>query len=327
MSDPSLRVPDPRRARGAVRSVAAALLVVLALLAGGCASFPDASSQPWRDNPEIGAEKAPAPQSPAPSEPPPPASPPAGGAAPAPGPCVDPDPQVVATCLAPVSSVVTLPGASAALVAERTTGRILRVAPDTPPQVVATVPVDATGDGGLTGLALSPTYAEDQLIYAYATTAGGNAVLRIAQGDVPKPVLIGIPRGASGNRGAIGVEPTGTLLVATGDAGQRGDRGRPGVARRQAAAHRPVRPPGAGRPRPDVAGDRLGSALARRRLPRRRVEHDLGHRPRGHPGRPARRPARVRAGRGRRGGAGLDLARPARRGRVRRAAGARCSSG
>ncbi|HEY2224546.1 PQQ-dependent sugar dehydrogenase [Actinomycetospora sp.] len=228
MSGPLPRALVRRRPRGVTRVAAAVLFVVLALLAGGCADFPDASSQPWRDNPEIGPEKVPAPQSPAPSEPSPPAPPPTGGAAPPPGPCVDPDPQVVATCLAPVSSVVTLPGASAALVTERTTGRILRVAPDTPPQVVATVPVDAAGDGGLTGLALSPSYAEDQLMYVYATTAGGNSVLRIAQGDVPKPVLSGIPRGSTGNRGAIGVEPNGTLLVATGDAGNAASAAAPG---------------------------------------------------------------------------------------------------
>jgi glucose/arabinose dehydrogenase len=204
---------------GAVRGAAAVLLVVLAVLVGGCAQFPEASSQPWRDNPEIGPEKVPSPQSPAPSEPAQPGPPPSSGPATPPGPCVDPDPQVVATCLGPVSAVVTLPGGQAALAAERTTGRILRVAPDTAPQLVATVPVDATGDGGLTGLALSPTYDEDQLVYAYATTAAGNSVLRIAQGDVPKPVLSGIPTGVTGNRGAIGVESTGTLLVATGDAG------------------------------------------------------------------------------------------------------------
>jgi hypothetical protein len=220
VSGPQPRALARRRADRLRGAAAAVLLVVLTLLAGGCASFPDASSAPWRDNPEIGPEKAPAPQSPAPSEPSAPApAPSGGGAAPPPGPCVDPDPQVVATCLAPVSAVVTLPGQPAALVAERTTGRILRVAPDTPPQVIATVPVDATGDGGLTGLALSPSYAEDNLVYAYATTPGGNAVMRVAQGDVPKPVLTGIPRGAEDNRGAIGVEPTGTLLVATGDAG------------------------------------------------------------------------------------------------------------
>ncbi|MEJ2868629.1 PQQ-dependent sugar dehydrogenase [Actinomycetospora sp. OC33-EN08] len=194
------------------------LAAVLLALVAGCARFPDASDEPWRDKPEIGAERAPQPQSPSPSEPQAPSAPPGGAAAP-PGECVDPDPQVVATCLAPVSAVVTLPGGQAALVAERTTGRILRVAPQTAPEVVATVAVDAAGDGGLTGLVLSPSYAEDQLLYAYATTPAGNAVLRIAPGDVPKPVLSGIPSGSVDNRGAIGVEPSGTLLVATGDAG------------------------------------------------------------------------------------------------------------
>ena len=201
------------------RAVVGALALVGVLTLAGCATFPDDASGAWRDNPDIGAERAPSPQLPETGEPssPPPAGGSGGPAAPAP--CVDPDPQVVATCLAPVAAVVTLPGTPAALVAERTTGRIVRVAPDEPVQTVATVPVDATGDAGLTGLALSPSYAEDGLLYVYATQPGGNAVLRVASGDTPKPVVTGIPRGTSGNRGAIGVEPDGTLLVATGDAG------------------------------------------------------------------------------------------------------------
>jgi glucose/arabinose dehydrogenase len=45
-------------------------------------------------------------------------------------------------------------------------------------------------------------------------------VVRIAPGDVPKPVLTGIPRGATNNRGALGLDrQTGALLLATGDAG------------------------------------------------------------------------------------------------------------
>ncbi|MGH3936369.1 MAG: PQQ-dependent sugar dehydrogenase, partial [Pseudonocardiaceae bacterium] len=40
-----------------------------------------------------------------------------------------------------------------------------------------------------------------------------------APGDVPKPVLIGIPRGPTGNAGALAIDSHGMLLVATGDAG------------------------------------------------------------------------------------------------------------
>ncbi|GLZ47896.1 glucose dehydrogenase [Actinomycetospora sp. NBRC 106375] len=202
---------------GPLRRVAliVALTTFTALLAG-CAQFPDAGTQPWRERPDLSAERAPQPELPETGEP----TPAPNSAGPSvPPPCVDPDPQVVATCLDPLSAVVTLPGGASALVAERTTGRILRITPDETPEQVATVPVDSAGDGGLMSLALSPSFAEDQLIYAYGTTAAGNAVFRIAPGDVPKVVLGGIPRGASGNRGAIGVEPDGTLLVATGDAG------------------------------------------------------------------------------------------------------------
>ncbi|HXV94584.1 MAG TPA: PQQ-dependent sugar dehydrogenase, partial [Pseudonocardia sp.] len=109
---------------------------------------------------------------------------------------------------------------------ERTTGRVLRVRRGQEPQLVTTVPVDATGGGGLTGLVLSPGYAEDQLVYAYATTDEDNRVLRLASGEPPKPVLTGIPRGPSNNGGALAVDNRGALLVATGDAG--GDATAPG---------------------------------------------------------------------------------------------------
>ena len=118
--------------------------------------------------------------------------------------CDDPDPQVVATCLAPVSAVAVLPDARTALVAERTTGRVLRVQRGTDPVLVTTVPVDATGGGGLTGLVLSPGYAEDRLVYAYATTADDNRVLRLAPGEEPKPVLTGHPARRAGQRRCAG---------------------------------------------------------------------------------------------------------------------------
>src|SRR6185312_13272962 len=141
----------------------------------------------------------------------------------APGPpqgCADPDPAVVATCLEPISALAVLPGSTpVSLAAERTTGRILRVQRQRPNQEVTTLAVDPAGDGGLTGLTLSPSYSEDELIYAYITTPVDNRVVRIAPGDPPKPVLAGIPRGATGNAGALAVDSHGMLLVATGDTG------------------------------------------------------------------------------------------------------------
>ncbi|HEU0087437.1 MAG TPA: PQQ-dependent sugar dehydrogenase [Pseudonocardiaceae bacterium] len=199
---------------------AAALLLLTALLAG-CAvtpDFPDHDAGPFRPKLEIGPQAEPQPE--IPSVPQPPGQGPSGGPPGPPRGCTDPDPQVVATCLEPVSALVVLDGSAlVGLAAERTTGRILRVQQHRPTQVVTTLPVDATGDGGLTGLALSPTYDEDELLYAYLTTPIDNRVVRIAPGDVPKPVLAGIRKGPSGNAGALALDSNGMLVVATGDAG------------------------------------------------------------------------------------------------------------
>ena len=202
--------------------------VLLTLTLAGCATFPDAGPRQWREKVEGAGELGGPPLVPeqGPSDDPqdsPPESDPSATAEPT-G-CDDPDLQVVATCLAPVSAVAVLPDARTALVAERTTGRVLRVQRGSDPVLVTTVPVDATGDGGLTGLVLSPAYAEDRLVYAYATTATDNRVLRLAPGEEPKPVLTGIPRGARDNGGALTTDGRNALLVATGSAGLTPDAG------------------------------------------------------------------------------------------------------
>jgi glucose/arabinose dehydrogenase len=68
-------------------------------------------------------------------------------------------------------------------------------------------------------IVLSPTYAQDRLMYAYVSTPTDNRVIRIADGDVPKPILTGIPKGATGNTGALIFTSPTTLMVLTGDAG------------------------------------------------------------------------------------------------------------
>jgi glucose/arabinose dehydrogenase len=80
--------------------------------------------------------------------------------------------------------------------------------------------VDTAGDGGLLGLALSPTFAEDGLLYAYVSTATDNRVVRFPLGGTANPVLTGIPRGEQGNGGGLWFSPDGTLFVGTGDAGR-----------------------------------------------------------------------------------------------------------
>jgi glucose/arabinose dehydrogenase len=241
-----------------VRRATAAVL--LGLLLAGCATFPDSGPRDWHAKLEGVGELGGPPVVPEPTSPPPP--PGSGGAGrsgqpQAPSGCVDPDPQVVATCLEPVGAIAVLPDGRSALVGERITGRVLRVERGSEPVLVTTVPVDASGGGGLTGLVLSPSFIEDQLVYAYVTTSADNRVVRIAPGEPAKPVLTGIPRGATNNGGALSVDVDGSLLVATGDAG--GDPAQPG-----SLAGKLLRIDTLGRPargNPDPASPVLSSGL------------------------------------------------------------------
>ncbi|AYJ51852.1 PQQ-dependent sugar dehydrogenase [Rhodococcus sp. P1Y] len=201
------------RASPGTMAVAAAMAVTTAL-AVGCARFDDSTASPFTPEPSFGAAEidpvdpdAP-PTSTTPSVPGPP-----------PGPCVDLDPNVIATCLDTTGGLVMLPGGVSALVAERRTGRIMQVTQGQSPIEIARIDVDSSGDGGLLDLALSPSFTEDGLLYAYITTQSDNRVVRIAAGDTPKNVLTGIPRGTQGNRGALDFYNPSQLLVLTGDAG------------------------------------------------------------------------------------------------------------
>jgi len=126
---------------------------------------------------------------------------------------------VVARCLQAPWGLAPLPDGQSALVGERTTGKILLVAPEKEPTVVATITgLDTSGGGGLLGIALSPYYVEDHLLYAYVTTSTDNRILRIAPGQTPKAIFTSIPAGAGDNGGPIAFGTDGLLYVATGDA-------------------------------------------------------------------------------------------------------------
>ena len=132
------------------------------------------------------------------------------------------DPNVVATHLSSPVGLVLLPDGSA-LVGERTTGRIVQVQPrpGRPVPTVRTLPgLDTSGDGGLLDLALSPTYLEDGLIYAYVTTPTDNRVVDFTMHGPVTPVFTGIPKGHTGNTGRIMFGADGDLYIGTGDTGR-----------------------------------------------------------------------------------------------------------
>ncbi len=131
------------------------------------------------------------------------------------------DPNVVAAHLSVPWGLALLPDGSA-LVGERPTGRVLQVQPTrSPVATVATIGgIDNSGSGGLLGLAVSPSYNEDGLIYAYVTTKTDSRILRFSLGTAPTPILTGLPRGAgSALGGALAFGPDDDLYVSVGDNG------------------------------------------------------------------------------------------------------------
>jgi glucose/arabinose dehydrogenase len=78
--------------------------------------------------------------------------------------------------------------------------------------------VNDTGEGGLLGLAVAPTYAQDQVVYAYYTTASDNRVVRFRLGESPQVIVSGIANAVLHNGGRLAFGPDGLLYIATGDA-------------------------------------------------------------------------------------------------------------
>ncbi|MEU1310367.1 PQQ-dependent sugar dehydrogenase [Streptomyces cinnamoneus] len=138
----------------------------------------------------------------------------------------------VATGLASPWGVAPLPGGDL-LIGSRDTGTVVRVAADGGRQApLGTVPdVAAAGEGGLLGLAASPRYATDHMLYAYVTTGSDNHIVRIPVDEgapegrrlgAPEVVLRGIPKGTVHNGGRIAFGPDGMLYAGTGESGRRG---------------------------------------------------------------------------------------------------------
>ncbi|AEH08638.1 PQQ-dependent sugar dehydrogenase [Candidatus Protofrankia datiscae] len=138
-------------------------------------------------------------------------------------------PETVASGLRAPWGLAFLPDRSA-LVAERDSGRIVHVpANGGAPTEIMRIPDVATGsgEGGLLGLAVSPGYVTDHLVYAYYTTATDNRIVRfpLPLGDTPpaavEPILTGIAKATVHNGGRIAFGPDGMLYAGTGDASER----------------------------------------------------------------------------------------------------------
>ncbi|MEV1026299.1 PQQ-dependent sugar dehydrogenase [Streptomyces sp. NPDC050264] len=114
------------------------------------------------------------------------------------------------------------------LVSSRDEGTITRVDTETGKKTeLGSVPgVAPAGEGGLLGLALSPSYASDHMVYAYFTTESDNRIARMLYDEkkpageqlgAPDTVFKGIPKGSNHNGGRIAFGPDDLLYAGTGE--------------------------------------------------------------------------------------------------------------
>ncbi|GHA46556.1 oxidoreductase [Streptomyces purpurascens] len=203
-----------RRAVPAVLAAAALLLTAGCSSDGGGSSGSDEGASPGRTAPESSAPPRQAADE----------TPPAKGSV-----------TVVRTVAEGLDSpwgLAPLPGGGL-LVSSRDDGTIVRVDEKTGKKTeLGEVPgVSAAGEGGLLGIALSPDYASDRMVYAYFTSAGDNRIVRMLYDEkkpageqlgAPDTVFRGIPKGFIHNGGRIEFGPDKMLYAGTGESGDTG---------------------------------------------------------------------------------------------------------
>ncbi len=122
--------------------------------------------------------------------------------------------------------LVNLPDGSA-LYTERDTHKITRVTQSGAKNTVGTVSnVSGTdGEGGLLGLEISPTFAQDRWLYVYHTSPSDNRIVRIKyeNGSLGQSqvLLTGIVRNRYHNGGRLRFGPDGKLYAGVGDGQSR----------------------------------------------------------------------------------------------------------
>ena len=137
--------------------------------------------------------------------------------------------RTIADDLAAPWGVAFLPNGDA-VVTERDTRRVLLLqAPSYDVRQVGTISAavplgDQGGEAGLLGVAVSPDFERDHLLYFYLSTAVDNRIVKapLAAGRLgtPRVILDGIPNGFIHDGGRLAFGPDGYLYASTGETGQ-----------------------------------------------------------------------------------------------------------
>lgn len=135
-------------------------------------------------------------------------------------------PSVVARNLSVPWAIAFLPDGDA-LVTERDNARLLRVTPHGKVSTVGTVPgVQPDGEGGLLGVAVSPAFGQDRLVYLYFSAAADNRIVRFRYSGggigLLEALVTGIPRASIHNGGRLAFGPDGMLWASTGEHAEPG---------------------------------------------------------------------------------------------------------
>jgi len=133
--------------------------------------------------------------------------------------------ETIATGLSVPWGLAFLPDGTA-LVTLRDRGDVLHVTEGAKPVSVGRVlGVVPGGEGGLLGIAVSPTFASDHTVFAYFTSRDDNRVIRMtfdgAALTADRVIVKGITKAGNHNGGRLAFGPDGYLYIATGDAGKR----------------------------------------------------------------------------------------------------------